>query len=111
MVAPLVPGREPSGWVVDGLAAVELAGRGVVDLGGPLGQLLVGHGPGRLRGSALALVQPAPLLRRIELEEEHLDSRAAVCCCLAESGALVAPPEAVVDHDVDAELEGAQPDL
>ena len=37
--------------------------------------------------------------------------RCGICCCLPQSGALVATPETVVDHDVVPEFEGAQPDL
>jgi hypothetical protein len=59
----------------------------------------------------LTLVESAPLLDRRQLEAAHLHPRAEVGGRLPQRGALVAAPEAVVDHDVGAELEGAQPDL
>ena len=53
-----------------------------VDLGSPLGELLVGHGPGRVWRFGLALVKSPALLRRVELEVVHLHHGATVCCCL-----------------------------
>ncbi len=111
MRAPLVPCRESGRWVVDGFTAVEFASRWNLEVGSPLGEFLVGHGPGRVRRFGLALITSSALLGRGELEVAQLHRRAQVCCGPAEGGALVPAPEAVVDHDVVAQFKGAQPDL
>ena len=111
MSAPLVPCRESSGWVINGFTAVEFAWRWDVDAGSPLGKLLIGHGPRRVWRCGLALIKSSPLLGWDEFEVAHLHHRAAVCCCLPQSGALVPAPEAEVDHDVGAKFECAQSDL
>jgi hypothetical protein len=109
MPAPLVPCRESSRRVVKRFTAVELTWRWDVDLGGPLGEFLVRHGPSGVWRFGLAVIKSSSLLGWSEFEVAHLHHRAEVSCCLPKSGALVATPEAVVDHDVVAEFEGAQP--
>jgi hypothetical protein len=107
MYAPLVPCRESSRWVINRLTAVNFAWRWDVDIGGPLGELLVGHRPSCVWRFVLTLIKSPPLLGWGEFEVAHLHHRAEVCCCLSESGAFISTPEAVVDHDVVAEFEGA----
>jgi hypothetical protein len=60
---------------------------------------------------SLPLIESSPLLGRGELEVAQLHRRAQVGRCLAQSGALVAAPEAVVDHDIVPQRQDAQPDL
>jgi hypothetical protein len=48
MPAPLVPCRESSRWVINRFTAVEFTWRWDVDVGGPLGEFLVGHVPSRV---------------------------------------------------------------
>ena len=57
MPAPLVPGRESGRGVVNGFATVELAWCRDVEVGGPLGEFGVGHGPSRVRRLGLALIE------------------------------------------------------
>ena len=111
MAAPVVPRRESSRWVIDRLTAVEFTWRWDVDVVSPLGEFLVGHGPSCVWRFGLALIKSSSLLGWGESEVAQLHHRAQVCCRLPESGALVSTPEAVVDHDVAAELEDPQPDL
>lgn len=54
--APLVPCRESSRWVIDRFAAVEFTWCWDVDVGGPLGEFLVRHGPSRVWRYRLALI-------------------------------------------------------
>jgi hypothetical protein len=64
-----------------------------------------------VRRLCLALIDAPSLLGRGQLEVPHVDDRAAVRRRLSQGGTLVASPEAIVDHDVVAQLEGPQPDL
>lgn len=107
MPAPLLPGREACWWAIDRFGAFELAWGRDADDGSPPRELLGGHVPRRLRFFGLASVKPCALLIGCELEVAHLHRRTKVGRCLAEGRALVSTPEAEVDHDVDAEREGA----
>jgi hypothetical protein len=73
MPAPLVPCHEPSRWVINGLTAVEFTRRWDVDVGSPLGEFLVGHGPSGVWRFGLALIKSSPLFGWGEFEVAHLD--------------------------------------
>src|SRR6476646_7125902 len=82
ITAPLVPRRESDRWVINRFRAVELTWRWDVDVGGPLGKLLVRHGPRRVWRFGLALIKSSPLLGRRGFEVAHLHHGAEVGCGL-----------------------------
>lgn len=74
--APLVPCGESSRRVINGFTAVEFAWGWDVDIGSPLGEFLVGHGPRRVGRFGLALIKSSSLLGWGEREVAHLNYRA-----------------------------------
>ncbi len=82
MPAPLVPCRESNRWVINRFNAVEFTWRWDVDVGSPLGELLVRHRPSRVWRFGLALIKSNPLLDWCEFEVAHLHQCADVRCCL-----------------------------
>src|SRR5688572_4699728 len=111
MCDPLAPGRETSGRAADGFAPVEFSRRRDLDPGSPLGELSFGDGPRIVWSFRQALVETLPLFGRREFEVAHHDRRTDVRCRLPQSRPFVSTPEAEVDDDIRAELEGAHPDL
>ena len=64
--------REGTGRVSDGLAPVEFTRRRDVELGSPLGELLIRDRPGLVGSFSQTLIEALPLLGRRELEvTEH----------------------------------------
>ena len=109
--APLIPGREPSRCLINGLTASELTGRGDVEPGSPLGQFLVRHRPRCLGRFGLAPIESCSLLGWGDLEVAHLHRCPDVCRCLPQSRALISTPKTVINHNVVAELESTQSQL
>ena len=97
MYHPLAPCREARGRVADRFTPVKFRRRRDVEFGGPLGEFLLGHWPGRAWSSSQALVESLPLLGRREFEVADHDGRTDVCCCLSQSGPLVSTPKTVID--------------
>ena len=82
MPAPPIPSREACRRAIDSFTAVEFPFRRDADDGSPLGEVLVGHVPRRVRLFGLAPVKSSPLLGRWEFEVAHLHRRAEVGSCL-----------------------------
>ena len=101
------PGGSPTGSLPSSSPGV-----GTSMLGGPLGRV-----PRLTWATSCVVLRPGVGRIRLRcsvsesLEIAHVDLRTPVGCSLAQSGAFVPRPEAVVDDDVGAEFEGAQADV
>lgn len=60
MCDPLTPRREAIGRVADRFAAIELTGGRDVEFGSPVGEFLLGYGPGLVRSVSQTLVDALP---------------------------------------------------